>query len=88
MPVLDLIVVVVFAVTLALVARAVRGVVVEAISQAVDVGAFDAGELADGAAADAKFRNVTLFCTRCPSRILEHNIWTNFKYAKHANWFL
>ena len=55
MPVLDLIVVVVFAVTLALVARAVRGVVVEAISQAVDVGAF----------------NISLFCRNKTKKVPE-----------------
>jgi hypothetical protein len=45
--------VVVVPVALALVVGALRRVVVEAVAQAVDVRAFDAGEFADGPAADA-----------------------------------
>ena len=48
---------VVLAVALAHVARALGGVVVEAVAQTVDVGAFDAGELADGAATDTEIRH-------------------------------
>ena len=48
---------VVLAVALAHVARALGGVVVEAVAQTVDVGAFDAGELADGTATDTEIRH-------------------------------